>query len=439
MTELHAPKRLTADFAWILSGNLVYAACQWGILVVLAKLGTPEQVGEYALGMAIAAPVMLFANLQLRVLLASDVTGRFALSRYLTFRLVSLAAALLVVIGIAVVSQPDWRLRGIVSLVGLSQAQEFVSDAYYGFMQRQERMDRISASLLLKGPLALAALSGAMYVSHSVAWAVTGLVLGRLAVFVLWESRLGFAGAWGREFRIAFPWESRELLTLLRIALPLGVISMLVSLNSNIPRYFIEAYSGRTELGVFSAIASLLTGGNLVVAALGQSMFLPVARACASRDRARYRGYALRAAALGGVLGGAAVLASSLFGRDILAHLFRPEYGERADILVRLMIAGTIAFVASGLGYVITAARSLLPQIPLLLTTASASAAVSGWSIPKHGLSGAANAALAAALLQLVGTVVIFFRTDHQMQRSSAISSGGLAVPELQRVGAERT
>jgi len=52
-----------------------------------------------------------------------------------------------------------------------------------------------------------------------------------------------------------------------------------------------------------------------------------------------------------------------------LPMFFRPEYSGRADILVRLMIAGNgSAFIASGLGiYVITAAREFNSRrFPLL-------------------------------------------------------------------------
>jgi O-antigen/teichoic acid export membrane protein len=213
------------------------------------------------------------------------------------------------------------------------------------------------------------------------------------------------------------------MLKLLRMALPLGVISMLVALNTSIPRYFVEGRLGSAELGIFSALASLLSAGTLVVAAFGQSIFLPVARACAALDRAKFRSYVLLAAGLGGALGGVAVLASVLFGRDILTHLFRAEYGGRADILVRLMIAGTIAFIASGLGYVITAARSLSPQIPLLLVTAVAAAGVSAWSIPRHGLSGAADAVLVSAFVQLAGTGVLVFRVDRQLERNAQMTA----------------
>jgi len=441
MTESRSNKRLRTDFTWVLSGNLLYSACQWGIVVALAKLGNPEQVGEYAFGMAVSAPIVLFANLQLRALLVSELRDRFSFGQYLTFRLVSLGAALLLVAGAVACMQTDWRLGGIVVLVGFAQALEFVSETYYGFMQRHERMDRIAGSLLLKGPLSLAALCGAMYITRSIVWAVIGLAFGRLLVLLVWDSRLGFVKAERSGFTVRLEWNSGEMLTLLRMALPLGVISMLVSLNLSIPRYFVEVHSGSAELGIFSAIASLLTAGNLVVSAFGQSIFLPGARACAALDRAKYRGYVVIAAALGGSLGGLAILAAVLFGRDILAHLFRPEYGERPDILVRLMIAGTIMFIASGLGYVITAARSLRSQIPMLLAAAIAAAATSAWSIPRHGLGGAADAALASAFVQLMGTGAILLKIDRRLQRSAGSCNvrESQASPALRSMKAETT
>ena len=82
-------RRLKTDFTWVLAGNIFYSACQWMIVVVLAKLGTPQKLGEYAWGLAVSAPIVLFANFQLRSLLASDLADRFRFSQYLTFRLVS--------------------------------------------------------------------------------------------------------------------------------------------------------------------------------------------------------------------------------------------------------------------------------------------------------------------------------------------------------------
>lgn len=429
-------KRWKADFTWVLSGNVLYSACQWGIVVILAKLGSPEQVGEYALGLAVSAPVILFANFQLRALLASDVRDQFAFGQYLTFRLVSLGAALVAVAGVAALTEPSGRIAGITLLLGLAQTLDFVSETYYGFIQRHGRIDRLSVSLLLKGPLSLAALWCAMYITRDVVWAIVGLIAGRLFILWTWDSRLAFAvNDYGGPSRAAealrLRWNASSLLNLFRLAFPLGVISMLVSLNTSIPRFFVEAHRGSAELGIFSAIASLLSAGSLVVSAYGQSIFLPVAQACAQGDRARFRGFVLLAGALGGVLGGAAVLLAGWFGPAILAHLFRQEYATHSDIFVRLMIAGTVMFVGSGLGYVMTAARSLRPQIPLLIASAAAAAATSAWSIPRYGLRGAADAVLAAALVQLLGSGVILMRIDRRL------SGSAIPLPELRHIATQ--
>jgi O-antigen/teichoic acid export membrane protein len=111
------------------------------------------------------------------------------------------------------------------------------------------------------------------------------------------------------------------------------------------------------------------------------------------------------------------------FGRSLLIHLFRQEYGGYTDVLVRLMIAGLLMFMASGLGYIMTAARRLRPQIPLLLLAAVAAVATSAWSIPRHGLRGAADAVLISAFVQLVGTGVILWQIDGQLRSSEPVAA----------------
>jgi len=63
---------LTRNFMWTFAGNAVYALCQWAAVVCLAKLGSAEMVGEFALALAIAFPITFIANLQLRVLFVTD-------------------------------------------------------------------------------------------------------------------------------------------------------------------------------------------------------------------------------------------------------------------------------------------------------------------------------------------------------------------------------
>jgi len=56
--EPQAPRSLRANFLWIFAGNGFYSVFQWMMLVALAKLGSPLMLGQFALGLAIASPVL---------------------------------------------------------------------------------------------------------------------------------------------------------------------------------------------------------------------------------------------------------------------------------------------------------------------------------------------------------------------------------------------
>ena len=87
-----APLSLRRNFAWGLTGNVVYAACQWSMLALLARLTWPEVVGRYALGLAIGTPIFLFANLNLAQVQATDARGEFSLIEVRVKRFVAWSA-----------------------------------------------------------------------------------------------------------------------------------------------------------------------------------------------------------------------------------------------------------------------------------------------------------------------------------------------------------
>ena len=90
-----APLSVRSNFVWSLIGNVLYAFCQWGVLVVLAKMCSPETVGTYVLGITVTSPIFLFAGLQLRRLQATDANEEFQFGHYLGLQLAACVVAML--------------------------------------------------------------------------------------------------------------------------------------------------------------------------------------------------------------------------------------------------------------------------------------------------------------------------------------------------------
>ncbi len=138
------PLSLRLNFAWTLAGNAVYGGAQWAMLILLAKLGNAEMVGRFALGLAVGAPVVMFTNMQLRLVQATDAREEYRFRDYLSLRLMANAVALPGDCrGGAGRALPAETLA-VILLVGLAKCAESVSDVIWGLWQkaRAARSDR---------------------------------------------------------------------------------------------------------------------------------------------------------------------------------------------------------------------------------------------------------------------------------------------------------
>jgi O-antigen/teichoic acid export membrane protein len=174
----------------------------------------------------------------------------------------------------------------------------------------------------------------------------------------------------------------------------------LVSFNINVPRYFIEYHLGTAQLGIFAAMAYPMVAGGTIVGALGQSATPRLSLYYASGERRAFLSLLLKLVGLASAVGLAAVLVIALAGRPILLLLYRPEYAEHVTAFLLLAIATALGYVASILGYGMTAARYFRAQLPVFMLTTAVTAAACALLVPRHQLAGAALAMSLATLCQ---------------------------------------
>ncbi len=420
------PLTLRRNFSWTFIGNIIYAGCQWGMLVVLAKLGSPEMVGKFTLGLAITAPVIMFTNLQLRTVQATDAKQQYLFSDYLGLRLLGTSLALVVIVAITLMSGYAWETSLIILLVGLAKAFESISDVFYGLIQQHERMDRMAISLMIKGPLSLLLLAMGVYISGNLVWGVLGLVFAWAGVLLGYDVRSGIyilsSNNSNSQTRKLQPrWHLQTLRKLVWLALPMGFVMMLISLNTDIPRYIIAGYLGERELGIFAALAYLMVAGNMIVNALGQSASPRLAKYYAAGNGAAFRTLMVKLVGVGAVLGGIAILLAMVAGRQILTLVYRPEYAQQLNLFVWLMVAAGIGYVASFLGYGMTSARYFRIQMPLFTAVTGTSAIACLWLIPTWGLQGAAIALILAAIVQLGFSLGVIFHALRKINSANLL------------------
>jgi O-antigen/teichoic acid export membrane protein len=407
---------LSADFSWMFVGNAIYAGGQFATLMLLAKLVRPELVGQYALSLAVVYPVMMLTNMQLRSVMTSGARQQTHFGHYLSLRLLTTSLALVIIFAITQILGYRRELTAVVLMVGVAYAIETISDVYYARLQLHDRMVEISKSLIARALLSVLGLSVATYVSGNLLWGVAGVVFARAIVLFGYDICERTHGLGGQS-----KWFSRnDALTprfnlgvqreLLWVSLPLGIVVLLTSLNSNVPNYFIKHALGERDLGIFSAIGFMISVGNMAVVSLGQSAFTRLARAYAAGNLVAFGSLVGKLLAFGAMIGLSGMIVSKLAGREILTILFRPEYAERADLLPWIMAAGGVLFMAQFLGFAMTAAGYYNSQVILNALANLSLFAACYWFVARQGLLGAIFAMLIAAIVQLAGSAMVLVK-----------------------------
>jgi len=385
---------LKVSASWTLLGNVVYAGCQLAQVIVLARFG-PQTVGRFALGVALTAPVILAANLHLRSVQAADAGEKYDFSDYWGLRLLTTTIALLVIASIVFWTGYRAEIALTVAALGVAKAVESLSDLLYGLFQQRERLLLTARSNMIRGPMGMIALSAGVYFTGSVGWGAVALAATWAVVLVAHDVPSAASVLSGGISRILRPrWRARTLAGLAWLALPAGSAGAAVSLEMNVPRYFLEQYLGERELGIFAAIAYAVIAANVLITAVHQTAIPRLASYYAQGNVVAFRRLVMQLAGIGFLLGIAGVFVAACAGRPILAIAYGHDFAEHHHVFVLLMMVGAVRFVYAAVGTAVRSMHRFWWQLwvhgmgILLLIPASA------LLIPKFGLVGAAYAVL---------------------------------------------
>ncbi|MFT7699388.1 MAG: O-antigen/teichoic acid export membrane protein [Candidatus Krumholzibacteriia bacterium] len=393
---------LRRNFSWTIVGNVIYAVCLWGILAVLTKLGNPAVVGRYALASAVVTPVVMFANLQLRSVLAADAQNSHNFGDYFAVRLLMLPAAFLVVLGIGLMNYSG-ELLVVILLFCVARILEGLSDILFGLAQKNERMDLVSRSLMIKGLFGLILVGSVFAATRSLIWAMVAFVTAwavPLLTFDLPQARAQLL-ATGQELRPR--WSRPVFGQIVWLTLPLGLVMMLAQLRHTIPRTYLVEYWSEDEVGVIAALTYMIVAGSTVVMALGQSSLAPLAKIYSAGRLADFRRLVLKLVLLGSAVGVLGILVAVFAGRELLTLIYTAEYGAYEREFVVVMIAGAFYFVGGLLGPAATSMKAFRGQLLIQVVNVGLMLVLAWLLIPTRGIMGAVLTMLGGAAWIVVG------------------------------------
>lgn len=385
---------------WLVGGNFVFAFSQWVILIFFARMTNQENLGQYALALAIVTPVFAISNLQLRPLYILDVNSeqKYTYTHFYYLRLICsfIALACCLVLGLF------FNVSILVLLlVGLLKFFESYSDIIYAYYNAHDQTQLISKSLFLKGTLSVLAVAVGLYLFDF----YTALILFLMVYLVVWLCI--------DNLYIQKTQEIKKMsldLGMMKSAIPMGISLGIVTLQSNIPRLFLDQYASIEAVGIFTVLSYFIIVGSIFINSICQYLSPRLTHAW-NHNRAYFKKLLSMALLIAGGLGLIAIFLSYFMGEFVLNLVYGAEYVAYTDAFVLTMVAGFILYLATVLGYTLTAIGFIKQQVYLFSIVLIFSVLVSYLCIPEYGIIGGIYTLMVSYLVQCVlSLLVVFFR-----------------------------
>lgn len=369
-------------------------------------------VGTYILAMALSVPFQLIGS-QLKSIQATDINYEFSLNNYL---ILGLAGALLPILGataIAVILKYQVEVILIILIIAATKAIENVSGVFQGIMQQHERMDLLACSLAIKGVLSVTAFGLLLYTSQNLLLPVLGLTGVSVLVLFTYDLPRGCNLGRQRGLKRGSGVVLKDMVSLTKKTAPLSITALLISLNTNIPRFGLERFWGLKTLGFFGPVAYVLAFGDLAAAAVGRATAPRMARYWLL-DRKALRPLVLKLLALLIVLSLGSIILAFAFGSRVLSLLFGPAYAPYASLLLWLTAAMGFGIFSQFFSYLLTAMRLLNCQAILSLITVALTVVLCYILIPSFGLLGTAWVICLVQLVRFAASYFIYLKAFSQ-------------------------
>ncbi len=237
---------------WNAFGCLFYLGCQWLITVLVVLLSSGyDNSGILAYAMSIGNMFASVSLYKIRTFQVSDINNRFSPNNYIALRLFTVAVSFIAsgVYLVATTNNTDMIIATLLYLV--FKADETFSDVLYGIEQKNQRMDYIGKSQIIRGFVSLIGFVVPLTLTGSLPFAIMGMCTLCMMVTLFFD--IPHAKLFGS---VTPRINKQSLVSLLKACLLPTVANLFATSIVSVARQQYGILQGETLLGIYASIAT---------------------------------------------------------------------------------------------------------------------------------------------------------------------------------------
>lgn len=405
---MNKEKNVKKAFLWNMIGSTSYSVSSFLYLMVVTRICGVAPAGFFSLSYATAQLLLTVGRYGMRTYQATDLEQKYLFSEYGISRV--LTCALMMLFGII---YSAWSFSGeyivISCFVILMKMVDAVEDVFHGNFQQTYHVEIMGKMLAARNIYSAVYFTGALLVTHSLAFTCTSTALTSLALclvinYIFTVKYPGEAVGPARSPKLVNVWE------LLKICTPLFVGTFLSLLLYNIPKYAMAS----VMTDEYQTYYSVLFMPSFVITLMCEFVFKPTITTIAELwwkdDIRKFSLYVLRIIAIILTCGGVIIVAGHLLGRTLLEIIYGVDLSPYKLHFIVLLIGGTVGAGVYMMYNILIAIRKggciiVVYAITALLTIFPAKLMVQKWGIMGASLNYLYSCSI---LFLLFGGILIF-------------------------------
>lgn len=387
--------KFVRNVSWIFSANLIVSLAKWIVLILIARILTPEDVGVYSLAFSISAPITLFANMKLRLLYITEDNNDFGNFYY--SRSILNVFTFIILLVVATLIYPEYFY--IINLVGVMKILDLQSDLYYALPHKKTDMNYIGKLMIIKHITTFSVFFMVILTSRNLILSLILQLISQFLFLIFFEKKNILRKYYPKREGVVFSKVKKIIL----VGIPLGFVQMMFSFNVSYSRFLLESFESAKVLGYYSAIAYILVIGTLLVNAVSQN-FLPIISTIIKEEKYYlFKRYVfIYYNIFAGILGLIIIFFSIAFGDEFLSNIYGEDYSKYSSILILMSISLIINLFSSNFDIALLAMKYISIQPKITSIVLIINLVLGYYMIKMYGIYGAAYSIIITNAIQLL-------------------------------------
>ena len=394
---------LKKSFIWNTLGSGLSSANSLIFMIIVTRINGMNQAGIFTLCYATACMFYVIATYSGRTYQVTETNGEIKDSDYIIHRIIAAIIMLFISLIFGIISKYTGTKMIVLLLLCLLKGIEALCDVFHGIIQKNERLDIVGKSLLLRSALNAIVFLIIDYLTKNLVFACISLIIIDVIVLLVIDIKYAL-----KYFKVSKKINNDAIIKIFTLGFFTFGFSFIANYLVNAPRYAIDSIMEEEFQTIFGIIVMPATIIMLINQFIIQPIITTLKNKYNEKNKKEFLSIIYKVIGITTLTGFLAVIAAYFLGIPVLNLLYGIELNEYLYSLLFILLGATLYTCACVLSNGLIVLRKTKIQLVIYLISSLFAFFISYRLVDKIGFSGAIYSYVLTMLLLLIMYIVYF-------------------------------